>query len=200
MAGTVITPDQPAGPAGPAAPVKRTRRSDAWTTLFFVVTAVFGAWAVALIVLTTLAIAQPSFLYSDWKVGLKAGGATVVALLALSQTYTMGAAMGTFPKAGIKMKYLMRSHRYLGRIALVLAAVIAFFCMTDIGAPQSPITSLLHGIFGSTAFVTIALKLGLLKWRPALAYDVAPWLGRYAVFAFIVVWVTSVLTYYTDIL
>jgi Family of unknown function (DUF6529) len=199
MAGTVITPDQPTGP-GPAAPVKRTRRTDAWTTLFFVITAVFGAWAVGLIVLTTFAIAQPSFLYSDWKVGLKAGGATVVALLALSQAYTMGAAMGTFPKAGIKMKYLMRSHRYLGRIALVLAAVIAFFCMTDIGAPQSPLTSLLHGIFGSTAFVAIAVKLGLLKWRPALAYDAAPWLGRYAVFAFIVVWVTSVLTYYTDIL
>jgi Family of unknown function (DUF6529) len=197
MAGTVITPDQP---AGEAAPVKRTRRTDAWTTLFLVVTAFFGAWAVALIALTTLAIAQPSFLYSDWKVGLKAGGATVVAAIALLQAYTMGAAMGTFPKLGIRMKYLMRSHRYMGRIALVLAAVIAFFCMTDIGAPQSPLTSLLHGIFGSTAFVAIAIKLGLLKWRPAVAYDVAPWLGRYAVFAFLVVWVTSVLTFYTDIL
>jgi hypothetical protein len=44
------------------------------------------------------------------------------------------------------------------------------------------------------------VKLGLLKWRPTLAYDAAPWLGRYATFAFVVVWITSVLTYYTDIL
>jgi hypothetical protein len=72
--------------------------------------------------------------------------------------------------------------------------------MTDIGASQSLITSMLHGIFGSTAFIAIAVKLGLLKWRPTLAYDAAPWLGRYATFAFIAVWVTSVLTYYTDIL
>jgi hypothetical protein len=196
MAGPPIASDQSAG----AAPVKRTRRTDIWTDLFLVITAVFGTWAAALIVLTSVAIIQPTFLYSDWKVALKAIGATAVGILALFQLFTMGAAMGTFPRFGIRMKYLMRSHRYMGRIAILLAAVIAFFCMTDIGAPQSPITSLIHGIFGSTAFIAIAVKLGLLKWRPILAYDAAPWLGRYATFAFVVVWITSVLTYYTDIL
>jgi hypothetical protein len=98
------------------------------------------------------------------------------------------------------MKHLMRGHRWAGRTALVLAAVIAYFCMTDIGAPTRPLTSAIHGLFGGTAFAAIAIKLGLLKWRQALAYDVAPWLGRYAAVAFAVIWATSVLAYYTDIL
>jgi hypothetical protein len=189
------------GPPGAEQPaVKRTRRTDGWTDAFLVLTAVFGVWAASLVVLTTLAIVRPTLLYEDQKTALKAAGATVVGLIALLQVYTMNAAMGKFPTFGIRMKYLMRSHRYAGRTALLLAAVLAFFCMTDIGAPQSPLTSALHGIFGSTAFLAIAVKLGLLKWRPRVAYDVAPWLGRYAAFAFVVVWITSVLAFYTDIL
>jgi hypothetical protein len=189
----------PVDPGG-AATAKRTRKTDRWTDLFLLITAFFGLWGVGLVVLTTAAIIDPTFLYQDQKIALKAVGATVVALLALSQTYTMTAAMGKMPRFGIKMKYLMRSHRYGGRIAIVLAVVVAYFCMSDIGAPQSPLAVMLHTIFGSTAFVAIAIKLGLLKWRPALAYDAAPWLGRYAAFAFVVVWITSVLSYYTDIL
>lgn len=189
-------------PVDPGAPTaaKRTRRSDRWTDVFLVLTAIFGLWAIALVVLTTAAIIKPTFLYQDQKIALKAVGATVVGLLALSQTYTMTAAMGKVPRFGIKMKYLMRSHRYGGRILLVLAVVVAFFCMTDIGAPQSPLATMLHTIFGSTAFLAIAIKLALLKWRPTFAYDAAPWLGRYAAFAFVVVWISSVLAYYTDIL
>ena len=169
----------------PAA-AKRTRRPDAWTTAF--------------LVLTVLAIADPAFLYRDAKTGLKAAGATVVVLIAGYQYFTMGAAMGQLPRFGIRMKWLMRGHRWAGRIALLLAAVIAFFCMTDIGAPLSPVTTVVHAIFGGTAFAAIAVKLALLKWRPALAYDAAPWLGRYAAIAFVVIWVTSVVAYYTDIL
>jgi hypothetical protein len=194
--------DVPSAPAEvpPPAQVKRTRPTDLWTTAFLILTSVFAVWAIALVLLTMLAIAQPSFLYQDAKTALKAAGASAVGLIALLQVYTMTAAMGKLPRFGIRMKYLMRSHRYAGRIALVLAAVVAFFCMTDIGAPQSPLTSALHGIFGSTGFAAIAIKLGLLKWRPALAYDAAPWLGRYAAFAFVVVWITSVLAFYTTIL
>lgn len=184
----------------PSAPARRTRRTDAWTTLFLVITAVFGTWAIALVVLTLLTIAEPTFLYQDQKTALKAAGATVVLLLAGYQVFTMAAAMDQGPRFGIKMKHLMRGHRYGGRIALVLAAVIAYFCMTDIGAPTSPLTSAVHGTFGGTAFAAIAVKLGLLKWRPTLAYDLAPWLGRYAAVAFAVIWATSVLAYYTDIL
>lgn len=185
---------------GGAATAKRTRKTDRWTDLFLLITGFFGIWGIGLVVLTTAAIIDPTFLYQDQKIAVKAVGATVVGLLALSQTYTMTAAMGKMPRFGIKMKYLMRSHRYGGRILLVLAVVVAFFCMVDIGAPQSPLATMLHTIFGSTAFLAIAIKLALLKWRPTLAYDAAPWLGRYAAFAFVVVWISSVLAYYTDIL
>ena len=89
-----------------------------------------------LIVLTVLAIADPAFLYRDAKTALKAAGATVVLLIAGYQFFTMGAAMGQLPRFGIRMKWPMRGHRWAGRIALVLAAVIAFFCMTDIDAAQ----------------------------------------------------------------
>jgi hypothetical protein len=195
----VASPSIPVDPGAPTA-AKRTRKTDRWTDLFLVITAIFGIWGVGLVLLTTAAIISPTFLYQDQKIALKAVGATVVALLALSQTYTMTAAMGKMPRFGIKMKYLMRSHRYGGRVALVLAAVVAYFCMTDIGAPQSPLATMLHTIFGSTAFLAIAIKLGLLKWRPTLGYDAAPWLGRYAAFAFVVVWISSVLAYYTDVL
>jgi hypothetical protein len=184
----------------PAQPVKRTRRPDAWTTAFLVLTGAFAAWGLALLVLTAAAIAQPTLLYEDQKIALKAVGASAVGVIALIQAFTMSAAMGTIPRFGIRMRVLMRTHRDLGRFALVLAAVVAYFCMSDIGAPQSPTTTLLHEVFGTTAFLAIAVKLGLLRFRPALAYDLAPWLGRYAAFAFVVVWVTSVLTYYTDLL
>jgi hypothetical protein len=97
MAGTSIPSKDPV-PTAP--PVKRTRRTDVWTDLFLVITAVFGLWAATLIVLTSVAIIRPTFLYSDWKVALKAVGATAVAALALFQAFTMGAAMGTFPRFG----------------------------------------------------------------------------------------------------
>ena len=180
-----------------AAPVKRTRRSDVWTTIFLVLTAGLGLWSLVLIVLTFLAILQPNFFYSDAKAAIKAAGATVVGLIALEQAYTMGGAMGKVPRFGIRIRTFMRMHRYVGRIGLVLAAVIAYFCMTDLGAPSTPLRGAVHGFFGSTAFIAIAVKLALLKWRPAVAYDAAPWLGGYAAIAFIIVALTSAAAYYT---
>ena len=179
---------------------RRTRRPDRLTDLFLVVTAIFGAWGVGLFVLTLLAIAQPTFFYTDQKALLKAAGSTVVAVLALGQTFTMSAAMGTIPRFGLRIGLLMRSHRWGGRLAIVLAVVVAYFCMTDIGAPSTPLRGAIHGLFGSTGFAAIAIKLALIRFRPAVAYDVAPWLGRYAAVAFVIVWITSAWAYYTNTL
>jgi hypothetical protein len=185
------------GAASAPRPAKRTRPTDGWTTAFLVLTGVLGAWSLVLIVLTLLAIAQPAFFYSDQKAALKAVGATVVALIAVEQAFSMGAAMNKVPRFGLRMRTLMRIHRYGGRTALVLAAVVAFYCMTDLGAPSSPLRGAIHGFFGSTAFIAIAIKLALLKWRPTLAYDAAPWLGSYAAIAFVIVALTSAAAYYT---
>jgi hypothetical protein len=178
-------------------PARRTRLPSRWTELFLFVTAMFGIWGVGLILLTLLAIAQPAFFYSDQKAFFKAAGSTVVAFLAVSQAYTMEAVMGFLPRGGIKIKVLMRTHRYGGRIAIVLAALVAYFCLTDLGAPHSPLRGFIHGIFGSTAFTALGIKFALIRWRPELAYRVAPWLGGYAATAFVIVWITSGLAYYT---
>ncbi len=186
-------------PANP--PVKRTRKPDSLSWVFLGLTVVFGAWGVSLFVLTVLAIIQPHFLYDDQKNLLKAIGATAVAILAIFQTLTMSAAMGTIPRGQIKMKYLMRGHRYGGRIAIALAVAVAWFCIVDRGAATDPFPrAAIHAFFGSTAFAVLAVKFALLRWRPALAFDVAPWLGRYVAVAFIVIWITSAYAFFSGTL
>jgi hypothetical protein len=182
---------------GVTRPAHRTRRPDVFTSAFLVLTTVFGAWALGLFVLTLVAIAQPALFYSDQKAMIKALGATVVAVLALTQVFTMETVMGTLPRGHMRMRLLMRIHRWSGRSALLLAAAIAYFCLTDLGAPQVPLRAAVHGFFGATAFTVVAIKLALIRFRPQLAYDVAPWLGRYVAFAFVMIWVTSALAYFT---
>ena len=186
-------------PATP--PAKRTRKPDTLSWVFLALTAAYGVWGLGLFVLTVLAIAQPAFLYDDQKNLLKAIGATAVAILAIFQSLTMYAAMGTIPRGQIKMKYLMRAHRYGGRITILLAVAVAWFCIVDRGAATDPFPrAAVHAFFGSTAFAVLAVKFALLRWKPALAYDVAPWLGRYAAVAFIVIWITSAYAYFSGTL
>jgi hypothetical protein len=186
-------------PATP--PAKRTRKPDTLSWVFLALTAAYGIWGLALFALTVLAIVQPKFLYDDQKNLLKAIGATVVAVLAVFQALTMYAAMGTIPRGNIQMKYLMRAHRYGGRIAIALAVAVAWFCIVDRGAATDPFPrAAIHAFFGSTAFAALAVKFALLRWRPALAYDAAPWLGRYVALAFIVIWITSAYAYFSGTL
>jgi hypothetical protein len=187
----------PPDPRATAVNERRTRRPDRLTNVFLVLTGTLAVWSVALIVLTLLAIASPGF-YSFEKAPLKAAGSTVVGLLALGQLWSMETVLGHFPRAGLKMRLLMRTHRLGGRLALVLAAVVAYFCLTDVGVETTVLRGAIHGFFGSTAFVAIAIKLALIRFRPRNAYDVAPWLGRYAAVAFIVVWITSAYAFYTN--
>jgi hypothetical protein len=184
------------GSTTPAAP-RRTRVPDQFTNAMVVVTMVFGVWAVALVVLTTIGILKPAFYYSDQKSAIKALGATVVAVLCVTQLWSMETAMGHLPRGKVKMRTLMRTHRFGGRIAIVLAALIAFFCMVDIGAPKQPLRVLIHIVFGASGFAALGIKLALIRFRPEIAYNAAPWLGRYIAFAFIVVWISSGLAYFT---
>ena len=181
----MATPPVPASDATPA-PTKRTRRADAWTTLFFASTAVLGTWSLVLITATLLAIIDPSFDADDDIFDLKTIGSLTVALIAVGQAFTMGAAMGKVSGLGLPMRTLMRTHRRVGRIGLVLAGVVAFLCWRASGGPPTP-EGIVHGAIASTGFLAIAIKFALLKWRPALAFTVAPWLGTYAAVAFILV-------------
>jgi hypothetical protein len=188
------TADQP---AAPKAYPRRTRTPDWLTDAALVITAIFGIWAVGLVILTVIGITQPAFYFSDQKSAIKALGSTVVVLLTFSQFYTMESVLGHVPRGRIKMRSMMRVHRWGGRIAIVLAAVIAYFCITDIGAPHDPLRVAVHAIAGSTAFSLLAIKFALIRFKPSLAYDTAPWIGRIVAVCFVAIWVTSGLAYLT---
>ena len=177
-------------PTSPPPPVRRTRRTDAWTTLFLLLTGSLGAWSLVLIVMTLLAIIAPARDAEDDVAALKWVGAVTIALIAAGQAFTMGAAMGKVPKMGLPMRTLMRSHRYAGRVGLALAGVVAFLCWQSSGGPPTS-EGILHGALASTGFLAIAVKFALLKWRPTVAFRLAPWLGLYAAAAFILVAVAA---------
>jgi hypothetical protein len=184
-------------PVAAAPRERRTRIPDRLTDVVLVVTAVFGLWAVALVVLTLIGIAQPAYYFVDQKAAIKAAGSTVVVLLTFSQFYTMESVLGHLPRGSIKMRQMMRVHRIGGRLAILLAAVIAYFCITDIGAPHDPLRVAIHAIAGSTAFTLLGLKFALIRFRPHLAYDAAPWIGRVVAVCFVVIWISSGLAYFT---
>jgi hypothetical protein len=192
--------DQPIAAESPAPKTypRRTRVPDWMTDLVLVITAVFGIWAVALVVLTYIGITQPAFYYTDQKAAIKALGSTVVVLLTFSQFYTMESVLGHVPRGRIKMRSMMKVHRWGGRILIVLAALIAYFCITDVGAPREPLRVAVHAIAGSTAFALLGIKFALIRWKPSLAYDTAPWIGRIVAVCFVAIWITSGFAYFTN--
>lgn len=185
-------------PGAPKVYPRRTRVPDWMTDVVLVITAVFGVWAVALIVLTFIGITQPAFYYTDDKAAIKALGSTVVVLLTFSQFYTMESMLGHLPRGRIKMRSMMKVHRWGGRILIVLAGLIAYFCITDVGAPREPIRVVVHAVAGSTAFTLLAVKFALIRWKPSVAYDTAPWIGRIVAICFVAIWMTSGLWYFLD--
>jgi hypothetical protein len=177
--------------------VERPRQARVLTDVFLVLSLALSVSAAVMIVLTALAITHPSY-YGFAEAGIKAIGATVVVLFAISQAYTMEARLGLLPRGSLGVTFLLRAHQWGGRIALSLAALIAIFCLVDIGAATSPTRVLLHGILGSTAFLAAGIKFSLLRFRPGLGYRVAPFLGAYMVLAFIGIWFTSSYAYWTQ--
>jgi Family of unknown function (DUF6529) len=183
-------------PSAPKVYTHKTRAPDWLTDVVLIITAVFGVWAVGLVILTFIGITQPALLYTDDRAAIKALGATVVVLLTFSQFYTMESVLGHLPRGRIKMRSMMRMHRIGGRIAVILAAFIAFYCMTDLGAPSSPLRVAVHAVAGSIAFSLLAVKFGLIRFRPSLAYDTAPWIGRIVAVCFVAIWITSAYAYF----
>ena len=177
---------------------RKTRVPDWLTDAMLVLTGLFGVWAVILVVLTFVGIMEPAYYYTDQKAAIKAAGSTVVVLLTVSQFYTMESVLGHLPRGSIKMRTMMRVHRIGGRVAILLAVVIAFFCMVDVGAPSNPTRVLVHVIAGSTAFALLAIKFALIRWKPYLAYDTAPWIGRIVAVCFVAIWLTSGYAYFTN--
>lgn len=178
---------------------RKTRVPDWLTDVVLIVTGAFGVWSVILVGMTFLSLADPAYYTTDQKAFLKAIGSTVVVILTFSQFYTMESVLGHLPRGSIKMRSMMRVHRWGGRIIIVLAAVIAFYCMVDVGAPTETTRQLVHVIAGTLAFVLLGIKFALIRFKPYLAYDTAPWIGRIVAVCFVAIWISSGYAYLTGV-
>jgi hypothetical protein len=186
-------------PAGmpPAEPPRGTRPVAHLTSAMLVVCAVLAAWAVGLVALTAIGIIQPAYSLSGQGATWKALAASVLGMLTVLQVWSMETARGHLPRGGLRVRTLMRAHRRGGRVAVGIAAVVAFFCMVVVGAPDEPARVAIHVVFAAVAFAALAAKFALIRYRPGLAGTIAPWLGRGAALALIVVWMSSALAYLT---
>ena len=89
-----------------------------------------------------------------------------------------------------------RAHRLNGRLALLLAVLVAFTCLAGPAGPVSPPRVLLHSIFGSIVFALLALKYWVLKLSKG-AGRFLPWIGSGLFVCFAAIWATSGADYIT---
>jgi hypothetical protein len=89
-----------------------------------------------------------------------------------------------------------RLHRWSGRVALVLAVVVAYACVAGPAGPTSPTRVLLHSIFGIAAFVVLTVKFLLLRVIKA-GEKALPVAGVSLFLVFAAIWATSVADYVT---
>ena len=127
-----------------------------------------------------------------WKVV----GATVVFLLAGAQVMLAARLWGrsTFPP--VSGKTAARLHRIVGRVAVLLAVVIAVSCIAGPAGPVSPLRVLLHSVFGTLVLLILAAKFLILRVLDR-GGGALPVLGTSLFLAFAAIWATSVADYVT---
>jgi hypothetical protein len=86
------------------------------------------------------------------------------------------------------------AHRWLGRITLTLAIIVAISCISGPAGPLSPQRVLFHSIFGVTVLVTIAAKFTILRVLRK-GYNLLPFVGSALFGCFGALWATSVADY-----
>ena len=121
-------------------------------------------------------------------------GATAVFCLAGVQVLLAARFWRVTPVPPVRVGTAAAAHRVLGRIALLIAVLIAISCVAGPAGPTSPTRVLLHSIAGSLVFVALAAKFFLLRVvRKGSA--MLPLLGTSLFLAFGVIWATSVADY-----
>lgn len=87
-----------------------------------------------------------------------------------------------------------RLHRLSGRLALVMAVLVAFSCVVGPAGPVSPTRVLLHSIFGILVLVVLAAKFAVLRVLRR-GDKLLPFLGSSLFLVFGAIWATSVADY-----
>ena len=125
-----------------------------------------------------------------WKVIL----ATIVIALAGLQVAMAAGFYEVASLPGIGPGTAARVHRISGRIALILAVVVAYTCLAGPAGPTSPTRVVLHSVFGTLVFVLLAVKFSLLKLTRAGGRAI-PYVGIALFLTFGAIWATSVADY-----
>jgi hypothetical protein len=87
-----------------------------------------------------------------------------------------------------------RVHRVSGRVALLLAVLVAFSCLVGPAGPMSPTRVALHSVFGTLVFVLLVVKFSILKLVRG-GDRLLPATGIALFFTFAAIWATSVADY-----
>jgi hypothetical protein len=126
----------------------------------------------------------------EWKVI----AATVVFLL--SGVQVMLAArlwpVATFPPVSQSTASAM--HRWIGRVTLVLAIIVAISCLAGPAGPVTPLRVLMHSVFGTLVLVVIGAKFTILRVLKK-GGDLLPYVGTALFLTFGGIWFTTVLDY-----
>lgn len=121
-------------------------------------------------------------------------GATVVFCLAGLQVLLAARFWRVTPVPPLRVGSAAATHRVLGRLALLIAVLVAISCVAGPAGPTSPTRVLLHSLAGSLVFVALAVKFLLLRvLRRGSA--MLPFIGTSLFLAFGVIWATSVADY-----
>jgi hypothetical protein len=98
----------------------------------------------------------------------------------------------TFPR--IEQATASTMHRWIGRVTLTLAILVAISCIAGPAGPVTPARVLLHSIFGTFVLVVIAAKFTILRVLQKGA-NFLPLVGTLLFLSFGVIWFTTVADY-----
>ena len=127
---------------------------------------------------------------------LKTWLSTAAFLLVAVQVTTALWMWGRLPGAGRAPRWLPQAHRWSGSVAFVLTLPVALHCVWSLGFVSTTPRVLAHGLAGCCFYGAYAAKmLGLrLRGLPGWALPV---LGGSLFGAFVLVWLTSALWFFT---
>jgi hypothetical protein len=121
-------------------------------------------------------------------------GATVVFCLAGLQVLLAARFWRVTPVPPLRVGSAAAVHRVLGRVALLVAVLVAISCVAGPAGPTSPTRVLLHSLAGTLVFVALAAKFLLLRVLRR-GSTMLPLIGTSLFLAFGVIWATSVADY-----
>ena len=124
---------------------------------------------------------------------MKAGFATVAAVLALFQVFSAAWIFRKLPWE--KPPWLNAAHRWSGRLAFVATLPVAYHCIFKLGFQDATDRTLVHSLVGSAVYGAFAAKVLIVRLHRFPKW-VLPTAGGLLFASLIAVWYTSALWFF----